>query len=84
MIAVLQGATAMGCATAALVFFRFWRQSLDRFFLFFAMAFVILAIDYAILGTVTVATEWRVYVYGVRLVAFLLIVGAIGVKNRSA
>ena len=82
--AVLRGATAMGCATAALLFFRFWRQSLDRFFLFFALAFVILAIEYAILGTVTVATEWRVYVYGVRLVAFLLIVAAIGIKNRSA
>jgi len=82
--AFLRGATAMGCAAAALIFFRFWRQSLDRFFLLFALAFVILAIDHAILGTVTVATEWRVYVYGVRLVAFLVIVAAIGIKNRSA
>ncbi|HXD75559.1 MAG TPA: DUF5985 family protein [Vicinamibacterales bacterium] len=82
--AVLRGATAMGCAAAALIFFRFWRQSVDRFFLFFALAFAILAVEYAILGTVTVATEWRVYVYGVRLVAFLLIVSAIGIKNRSA
>ena len=81
--AFLRGATAMGCAAAALIFFRFWRQSLDRFFLLFALAFVILALDHTILGTVTVATELRIYVYGVRIVAFALIAMAIGIKNRS-
>ena len=79
----LQGATAMGCAAAALVFFRFYRQSIDRFFLWFSLAFVILSIDYAILGTIALATEWRVYVFGLRLVAFGLILAAIGEKNRA-
>ncbi len=82
MTAFLQGATAMGCAAAALIFFRFYRQSVDRLFLWFSLAFVILAIDYSILGTVAVATEWRVYVYGVRLLAFVVILGAIADKNR--
>ncbi len=79
----LRGATAMGCATAALIFFRFYRQSLDSFFLFFALAFVILAIDSSILGLVALATEWRIYVFAFRLLAFVLILSAIGQKNRS-
>lgn len=81
--AFFRGATAMGCAVAAIFFIKFWRQSLDRFFLLFALAFSILTIDYAILGLVAVATEWRVYIFGLRLVAFALIVVAIGIKNRG-
>jgi hypothetical protein len=83
MATFLRGATAMGCAAAALVFLRFYRQSIDRFFLFFSLAFVILAIDYAVLGLVSVATEWRVYVFTFRLAAFVLILLAIGQKNSS-
>jgi len=80
----LRGATAVGCLVAALFFLRFWRQSLDRFFLAFALAFLILAADYTILGLIRFATEWRVYVYGVRLVAFTLILAAIADKNRAS
>ena len=83
MLTFLYGMTTMGCAVAALFFLRFWRQSLDRFFLLFALAFFILSVDYGILGLVSVANEWRPYVYGVRLLAFGLIIAAIGDKNRS-
>jgi hypothetical protein len=83
MTSFLHGVTAMGCAIAALFFLRFWRQSLDRFFVLFAFAFFILSADYAILGLVTFATEWRPYVYGVRLLAFALIIAAIADKNRT-
>lgn len=83
MTIFLRGATAMGCLVAALFFLRFWRQSLDRFFLLFALAFAILAIDYAILGLVSFATEWRIYVFIVRLSAFVLILVAIADKNRA-
>ena len=83
MAAFFRGATAMGSAIAALIFFKFWRQSLDRFFLLFALAFAILTLDYSILGLVSVATEWRVYVFGLRLFAFALIVFAIALKNRK-
>jgi Family of unknown function (DUF5985) len=84
VVTFLRGATAMGCAAAALIFFRFYRQSLDRFFLLFALAFLIFAADYTILGIVPVATEWRVYVFGVRLMAFVMILAAIVSKNRSS
>jgi Family of unknown function (DUF5985) len=76
------GATAMGCFIAGLFFLRFWRESLDRLFLLFALAFWMLAFNYAVLGTVAFANEWRVYVFLVRLAAFCLIIFAIVDKNR--
>ena len=71
----------MGCAVVGLVFLRFWRQSLDRLFLLFSLAFFILACDYAVLGLVSFADEWRIYVFGLRLIAFGLIALAIVDKN---
>ena len=82
LVAFLQGAVAMGCATAGIIFFRFWRQSADRLFLSFAAAFGLLAVSYALLGLVAFATEWRVYVFAVRLVAFCMIIYGIFEKNR--
>jgi hypothetical protein len=85
MIDFLRGATAMGCAIAGLLFLRFWRRSFDRLFLFFALAFLLMACDYTALGLLSLATEWRPYVYGLRLTAFALIALAIVDKNvRSA
>ena len=83
MVAFFEGAAAMGCAMAGMFFLRFWRQSLDSFFFLFALAFLILAFDYGLLGLVTLATEWQPYVYAIRLTAFLLILAAIVRKNRS-
>jgi len=82
IVPVIQGAVAMGCAIAAIFFLRFWRQSRDRLFVWFAYAFALLAVSYALLGTVSFATEWRVYVFVLRLVAFALILYGIFEKNR--
>jgi hypothetical protein len=81
--AFLQGAVAMGCVVAGLFFLRFWRESLDRLFLQFAFAFWLLAFSFVMLGTISFATEWRVYVFVVRLVAYCLILLAIIDKNRA-
>jgi hypothetical protein len=78
----LYGAAAMGCAVTALFFHRFWRQSTDRLFLLFSIAFWILGSNYAVLGLVRFADETRVYVFLVRLVAFSIILYAIVDKNR--
>ena len=76
------GASAMNSAIIALFFLRFWRGSLDRLFLFFGLAFGLLAVDRAVLALIPFATEWRVYVYLVRLTAFSVIIGGIVDKNR--
>jgi hypothetical protein len=82
MADVLYGATAMGCFVAGLFFLRFWRASMDRLFLLFSLAFWILALAYGVRGALPAATEWHVYVFGIRLVAFGLILFAIIDKNR--
>jgi hypothetical protein len=83
IVTFIQGAVAMGCAVAAIFFLRFWQASRDRLFLRFSAAFAVLSISYALLGTVAFATEWRVYVFVLRLLAFCMILYAIFEKNRS-
>jgi hypothetical protein len=81
-IPFIQGAVAMGCLIAAIFFLRFWNHSHDRLFFWFSSAFALLAVSYVLLGTITLATEERVYVYAVRLLAFCLILYGIFEKNR--
>jgi hypothetical protein len=82
IIPFLYGTVAMGCAVVAVFFYRFWRQSRDRLFLWFSSAFSVLGLSYTLLGTIAVATEWRVFVFIVRLLAFCLILYGIVEKNR--
>ncbi len=77
------GGATMGALVAGLFFLRFWRGTFDRLFLLFAIAFFILAANYAVLGTVHDATEWRVPVFTLRLLAFLLLIYGIVDKNRK-
>jgi hypothetical protein len=79
----LHGAVSMGCALIAVFFLRFWQQSRDRLFLRFASAFFVLSFSYVLLGLISFATEWRVYVFVVRLLAFCMIVYGIVEKNRG-
>jgi hypothetical protein len=81
-VSFLYGAVAMGCLIVGVFFLRFWQQSRDRLFLRFALAFWTLAISYTLLGLVTFATEWRVYVFVVRLLAFCMILYGVFEKNR--
>jgi uncharacterized membrane protein len=82
LVPFLHGAVAMGCAMAAVFFLRFWKQSADRLFLFFGMAFVVLSADYVLLGFTSSATEWRLPVFSLRLGAFLILLLGILDKNR--
>lgn len=78
------GATAMGCWTVGLIFFRSWRFTDDRFFALFGAAFWILAVHWVALAMVGAVDETRHYFYAVRLVAFLLVLIAIADKNRAS
>ena len=82
VVPFIHGAVAMGCAIAAIFFLRFWQESRDRLFVIFALAFAVLSVSYALLGTIAFASEWRVNVFVVRLIAFCLILYAIFDKNR--
>ncbi len=76
----LQGAIAMCFALAGLFFLRFWRDTRDRLFLLFAASFWLQALTRVGLSLIGQPDE-RTYWYVVRLIAFLLIVVAIVMKN---
>lgn len=80
----LNGATAMGCLVAALFFFRFYRQSTDRLFLFFGLGFSIFGVNRLVLALLEEGHEASTYVYLSRLLAFVMILLAIIDKNRKS
>lgn len=80
----LWGATAMGCWAVGLIFFRSWRFTQDRFFALFGAAFWILAVHWIALVLVGAEDETRHYFYAVRLVGYLVVLGAIADKNRGS
>jgi hypothetical protein len=79
---VLLGAVAMASFVASVFFLRFWRQTRDVFFLFFAIAFGVDSIGRFALGLTEVWKEQEPFYYLMRLLTFFLIIFAIILKNR--
>ncbi len=79
---MLTGAIAVSSFLVGLFFFRFWRNSKDRFFLLFALSFWIEALDRLALGLSGEASESQPLIYCGRVIAYGLIVVAIWQKNR--
>jgi hypothetical protein len=77
---VLIGAIAMGSMVIALFFLRFWRNTRDRLFLYFALSFGIEAV-HRLYSAVSNDGEDSPLHYLVRLVAYGLIIWAILEKN---
>jgi hypothetical protein len=80
---LLIGAIAMASLVAGLFFLRFWRDTRDSFFLFFAASFLLEAGNRIALGLSRDPNEGSPLFYLVRLVSFLLILVAIVQKNRA-
>lgn len=78
---LLMGAIAALSSVAGLFFFRFWRSTRDKFFLYFALSFWIEAVNRIALA-VSFGSEFEPVFYLVRVVAYALIVLAIVQKNR--
>ena len=78
----LWGALAMGCAAVALCFLRSWRTTGDRLFLFFAVAFFALTLNWTGLAFIDPGIELRHTLYLFRLAAFVLIIIGVVDKNR--
>ena len=77
----LLGRISMGSAVAALLFLRFWKNSRDRLFLLFALAFGLEAVNRALYAYNGVRNEDEPLYFGLRLVSYLLILYAILDKN---
>jgi hypothetical protein len=84
LYAFISGMIMLGSCVAGAFFFRFWRRTRDRLFLIFGLAFAMMGIERAAhVLLFHFAGEDHVAVYGLRLVAFVLIVVAIADKNRA-
>jgi len=83
MNSALLGAIAMASLVAGLFFLRFWKDTKDRFFLFFSISFFVEGLNRFALAMVSDPNEDRPFFYFVRFLSFLLIVAAIVDKNMS-
>jgi membrane-associated PAP2 superfamily phosphatase len=80
----VSGMLAAGYAVAALYFLKFWKQTGDRLFGFFAAAFGLLFLQRVALTLASDLVTDTAWYYAVRLLAFGLILVAIVDKNRGA
>lgn len=83
MINILAGAIIMGYSIAGLYFLKMWRRSREQLFVLFGSAFLLLAINQAIVSVAQISREEHSWVYLIRLAAFLLIIIAILLKNTE-
>ena len=77
------GWLAAMCLILSLFFMRSWRQSEDRLFLFFGLAFWLMSIENTLLASMREFGEAHWSVYLIRLTAFLLIIYSILQKNLA-
>lgn len=80
----LIGVIATTSLLAALYFLRFWRDSRDSLFLWFAAAFFIEGVNRTARIFVAHPSEASPWVFVVRCCAFLIIVAGIISKNRRS
>lgn len=80
---VVSGALAMGYGLAALFFTRFWRRSRVPLFAWFAVAFVLLALQRVMLALMVREPGAMPWSYTVRLLAFVLLLVGIAAQNRA-
>ena len=80
---ILLGAIGMASLVAGLFFLRFWKDTRDRFFLFFSVSFFVEGLNRFALAMTTDPNEGRPFFYFVRFLSFLLIIVAIADKNME-
>jgi uncharacterized membrane protein HdeD (DUF308 family) len=73
----------MASITIGVFFLRFWKDTRDRFFLFFAISFLLEGVNRVALGLVADPNEDRPIFYIVRFLSFIIICIAIIEKNRT-
>jgi len=84
MIEMLIGGTAAFYLIIGLFFIRFWRSTNDRFFLFFALCFLLEAANRIMLGLFFDFREASPIYYVIRLMSYSFIIIAILDKNKRS
>ena len=81
MIEFLSGVATAGYLVAAGFFLRYWQKTAERLFVIFAIAFALLALNQGLAFAFSVVSEPNSFIYGLRALAFVLILVAIVDKN---
>lgn len=84
LTSLISGMLVAGYLVAGLHFLRFWKLSRDRLFGMFAAAFWLLAAQRLALALTAEVEDAAIWLYALRLLAFVLIIAAIVDKNRAA
>ena len=84
MIEFLAGAVTLGYVVAAGFFLRYWRKTADRLFLAFALAFTMFALNQLLGAALVVVVEPNSLIYILRVLAVIIILGAIVDKNTQS
>jgi hypothetical protein len=79
----IHGMLTLACLAIGLKFFKFWRVSRDRLFLWFTSAFVVFAVGWTLRAFSPRMGEQAHLIFLPRLLGFLLIIAAIVDKNRQ-
>jgi hypothetical protein len=79
---MLNTTAATSSLFAGVLFWRFWRETLDRLFAGFAVAFWMFTINFLLLALLNPTDETRFYAYLPRLAGFVVILMAIVDRNR--
>lgn len=79
---MLNIASAVSSLFAGVLFLRFWRETVDRLFAWFAAAFWMFAVNYLLLAMLNTTDETRFYLYLPRLAGFCMIAVAIADRSR--
>lgn len=83
MTSFLSGMNTAGFVVAAMFFFRFWRRTGDSLFATFGVSFVLFAISQSVSVSFDFLHDDKTVVFLMRLVGFVLILGAIARKNLA-
>jgi hypothetical protein len=84
MTAFFSGMVTMGFLVATLFFLRFWWRTGDRLFAAFAIAFLLFAVNQALITGIETARDEKSLVYLLRLAGFAIIIYAIVKKNTRS
>jgi hypothetical protein len=81
---MLVGAIATSSFIASLFFLRFWKSTQDRFFLYFALSFLIEAANRVFLVVCFNLSEESPIYYVIRFISYAFIILAIIEKNKQS
>lgn len=81
LVTLAAGALILGYLAAGLFFLRFWRRTRDTLFVWFAVAFWLMAVNQLALAFLDVPRDEMHWIYLIRISAFVLILWAIVWKN---